>query len=280
VLRVSCGEAAGTESGSSFIERVVSEHMWADGIHVNIRLEQERLCLLVLVGVRADGTKELIALSDGHRESAGSWADLLRDANRRGMRAPVLAMGDGALGFWSALREVFPTTREQRCWFHKIANVLAALPKSAHPGAKKALAEIWSAEDKDHARRAAKAFQAAYGAKLATRVFSDEELARLRGFPEITAEELVRFFTLSAANAEFVDPGRGRSAKGLATCYPLVSRPLLRRPRLRRRRSRSRVVSLVPGCGLVRGRAGFAHVQPRRTEQQRGRRLRPKATLS
>jgi len=112
-------------------------YMWADGIHVNIRLEQERLCLLVLVGVRADGTKELIALTDGHRESAGSWADLLRDAKRRGMRAPVLAMGDGALGFWSALREVFPTTREQRCWFHKIANVLAALPKSAHPGAKK-----------------------------------------------------------------------------------------------------------------------------------------------
>ena len=110
-------------------------YLWADGIHVNIRLEQERLCLLVLVGVRADGTKELIALTDGHRESAGSWADLLRDAKRRGMRAPVLAMGDGALGFWSALREVFPTTREQRCWFHKIANVLAALPKSAHPGA-------------------------------------------------------------------------------------------------------------------------------------------------
>jgi len=94
-------------------------YMWADGIHVNIRLEQERLCLLVLVGVRADGTKELIALADGHRESAGSWADLLRDAKRRGMRAPVLAMGDGALGFWSALRGVFPTTREQRCWFHR-----------------------------------------------------------------------------------------------------------------------------------------------------------------
>jgi len=93
-------------------------YMWADGIHVNIRLEQERLCLLVMVGVRADGTKELIALTDGHRESAGSWADLLRDAKRRAMRAPVLAMGDGALGFWTALPEVFPATREQRCWFH------------------------------------------------------------------------------------------------------------------------------------------------------------------
>ena len=108
----------------------------------------QKLCLLVMIGVRADGRKELVALTDGYREAAESWADLLRDCRRRGMRAPVLAAGDGALGFWSALREVFPQTREQRCWFHKISNVLAALPKSAHPGAKKALAEIWNAEDK------------------------------------------------------------------------------------------------------------------------------------
>ena len=93
-------------------------YLWADGIHVNIRLEEDKLCLLVLVGVRADGRKELVALADGYRESAGSWADLLRDAARRGMRAPVLAVGDGALGFWAALREVFPVTAEQRCWFH------------------------------------------------------------------------------------------------------------------------------------------------------------------
>ena len=98
--------------------------------------------------VRADGRKELVALCDGYRESAGSWADLLRDCARRGMRAPVLAMGDGALGFWAALREVFPQTAEQRCWFHKVANVLSALPRSAHTGAKKALAEIYQAEDK------------------------------------------------------------------------------------------------------------------------------------
>jgi len=96
-------------------------YCWADGIHVNVRLEQARLCLLVLVGVRADGRKELITLADGERESTESWADLLRDARRRGMRAPVLAAGDGALGFWSALAEVFPATRAQRCWFHKIA---------------------------------------------------------------------------------------------------------------------------------------------------------------
>ena len=117
-------------------------YLWVDGIHVNIRLEEHKLCLLVMIGVRADGRKELVALTDGYRESTESWADLLRDCARRGMRAPVLAMGDGALGFWGALREVFPQAREQRCWFHKIANVLGALPKSAHPGAKKALAEI------------------------------------------------------------------------------------------------------------------------------------------
>jgi transposase-like protein len=93
-------------------------YCWADGIHVNIRLDEHRLCLLVLIGVRADGRKELIALADGYRESAESWADLLRDCKRRGMRAPVLAVGDGALGFWAALREVFPETAEGRCWQH------------------------------------------------------------------------------------------------------------------------------------------------------------------
>ena len=123
-------------------------YMWVDGIHLKVRLEQDKVCLLVMIGVRADGTKELVALDDGHRESTESWLDLLRSCKRRGMRAPVLAVGDGALGFWAAVREVFPEAREQRCWFHKIANVLNCLPKSAQPGAKAALAEIWNAEDK------------------------------------------------------------------------------------------------------------------------------------
>jgi len=131
-------------------------YLWVDGNHLGIRLGEGKLCLLVMIGVRADGRKELVALADGYRESAESWADLLRDCARRGMRAPALAIGDGALGFWTAVREVFPQARIQRCWFHKIANVLGALPKSAHPGAKKALAEIWNAEDKDHARKAVK----------------------------------------------------------------------------------------------------------------------------
>jgi putative transposase len=141
-------------------------YVWADGVHVTVRLEEDKLCLLVIVGVRADGTKELVALADGYRESTGSWADLLRDCARRGMRAPVLAVGDGALGFWAALREVFPDTRQQRDWVHKTANVLAALPKSAHPGAKAALADVYNAEDKAHAQAAAKRFADTYRAKF------------------------------------------------------------------------------------------------------------------
>ena len=91
-------------------------YCWVDGIHLKVRLEQDKVCLLVMIGVRADGSKELIALDDGHRESTESWLDLLRSCKRRGMRAPVLASGDGALGFWGALREVFPAAREQRSW--------------------------------------------------------------------------------------------------------------------------------------------------------------------
>jgi transposase-like protein len=94
-------------------------YVWVDGIHLKVRLEQDKVCLLVMIGVRADGTKELVALDDGHRESTESWLDLLRSCKRRGMQAPVLAVGDGALGFWAAVREVFPEAREQRCWFHR-----------------------------------------------------------------------------------------------------------------------------------------------------------------
>ncbi|WP_460688116.1 IS256 family transposase, partial [Mycobacterium bourgelatii] len=140
-------------------------YLWVDGIHLKVRLEQEKLCLLVMLGVRADGRKELVALADGYRESTESWADLLRDCRRRGMTAPVLAVGDGALGFWKAVREVFPATREQRCWFHKQSNVLAALPKSAHPGALAAIKDIYNAEDIDKAQVAIKAFEVGYGAK-------------------------------------------------------------------------------------------------------------------
>jgi len=206
-------------------------YLWADGIHVNIRLEEHKLCLLVMIGVRADGRKELIALADGYRESAESWADLLRDCARRGMRAPVLAIGDGALGFWGALREVFPQAREGRCWFHKIANVLAALPKSAHPGAKKALAEIWGAEDKDHALAAVKAFGATYGAKFpkaAAKITGD--LDQLLAFYHYPAEHWVHLRTTNPIESTFatvrhrtkVTKGPGSRAAGLAMAFKLI----------------------------------------------------------
>src|SRR6476660_6447251 len=159
-------------------------------------LEQDKVCLLVMIGVRADGTKELVALADGFRESSQSWADLLRSCRRRGMTAPVLAVGDGALGFWKALREVFPATREQRCWFHVSSNVLAALPKSAHPGAKAALAEIYNAEDRDHALQAIKAFEADYGAKWLKAVAKiTEHVNVLLAFYDYPAEHWVHLRT-------------------------------------------------------------------------------------
>ena len=206
-------------------------YLWADGVHVNVRLEEHKLCLLVLVGVRADGHKELVALADGYRESTESWADLLRDCARRGMRAPVLAVGDGALGFWGALREVFPATREQRCWFHKIANVLGALPKSAHPGAKKALAEIWNAEDKAHALDAVKAFEAAYGAKFGKAVAKiTDDLDELLAFYDYPAEHWIHLRTTNPIESTFatvrhrskVTKGPGSRAAGLAMAFKLI----------------------------------------------------------
>jgi putative transposase len=206
-------------------------YVWADGIHVNVRLEQDKLCLLVIVGVRADGSKELVALADGYRESTGSWGDLLRDCARRGMRAPVLAVGDGALGFWAALREVFPDTREQRDWVHKTANVLTAMPKSAHPGAKAALAEIWGAEDKRHAQAAAKRFTDLYGAKFAKAVAKiTDDLDVLLTFYVFPAEHWVHLRTSNPIESTFatvrhrtkVTKGPGSRAAGLAMAFKLI----------------------------------------------------------
>src|SRR6267378_2968761 len=145
---------------AAFQQRDLSQvdyvYLWADGVHFSIRLEHERLCCLVLVGVRAHGRKELVAVGDGYRESTESWSEQLRDLKRRGMRAPGLAIGDGALGFWGALREVFPESREQRCWVHKIANVLDAVPSSLQPKVKAALHNIMNAENKEAADKVLK----------------------------------------------------------------------------------------------------------------------------
>jgi putative transposase len=187
-------------------------YCWADGIHFNLRLESGRLCCLVLVGVRADGTKELVAVADGQRESGDDWAELLRDLRRRGMGAPVVMVGDGALGLWRALGEVFPATREQRCWVHKVRNVLGALPKSVQAGARRALNEILQAEDRAHAERAIQGFAADYGAKwpkAVAKVVDDAEA--LLCFFDFPAEHWLHLRTGAGQNQG--DQGAGQQGR-------------------------------------------------------------------
>jgi putative transposase len=231
-------------------------YLWVDGIHLKVRLEQEKLCLLVMIGVRADGRKELVALTDGFRESTESWADLLRDCRRRGMTAPVLAVGDGALGFWKAVREVFPAGREQRCWFHKQANVLAALPKSAHPGALAAMREIYNAEDIEKAQVAIKAFQVDYGAKYpkaVAKIVDDADV--LLEFYKYPAEHWVHLRTTNPSESTFatvrlrtrVTKGPGSRAAGIAMAYKLIEAV----------QARWRVVNAPHLVALVRNGAVF-----------------------
>jgi transposase-like protein len=204
---------------------------WAEGIHLTVRLDEDRACTLVPIGVPADGRKELIALSDGHGEPCESWADLLRDARRRGMRAPALAVGDGALGFWAALREVFPETAEQRDWVHKVANVLDALPKSAQPAARTALTEIRDAEDKPHARTAMKLFADTFTArfpKAVAKITDDAE--QLLAFYDLTAERWIHLKTSNPIESTFATVrlrtkttnGPGSRAAGLTMVFQLI----------------------------------------------------------
>jgi transposase-like protein len=141
-------------------------YFWVDGIHVQARLEDSAQCLLIIIGATPEGRKELVGLTDGVRESAQSWRELLLDLKRRGLSiGPELAVADGALGFWQALEEVWPQTRGQRCWVHKTANVLNKLPKRQQPKAKRALQEIWMAETKKDALAAFDAFVETWGVK-------------------------------------------------------------------------------------------------------------------
>ena len=141
-------------------------YLWADGVYFNVRLEEDRQCLLVLMGATPDGKKELIAVAAGHRESEQSWLALLLDCKARGMKVdPLLATGDGALGFWKALPQVWSTTRIQRCWVHKTVNVLDKLPKSQHGAAKKMLHNIYLAETRAQAEKAFDLFLEGFGAK-------------------------------------------------------------------------------------------------------------------
>lgn len=152
--------------GKRDLRREEVVYIWADGIYCNVRLTDERPCLLVVVGARKDGTKVLLALGDGERESEQSWLGVLQDLKRRGVKVPPkLAVGDGALGFWPALEKTWPSCRPQRCWVHKMVNVLDKLPKKQQPEAKERLHHIWMAETKQEAGEAFDQFLELYGAK-------------------------------------------------------------------------------------------------------------------
>lgn len=216
-------------------------YIWADGVHFNIRLEEDRLCTLVILGARPDGTKELIAIEDGFRESTESWGGVLRDLKRRGMRAPELAIGDGALGFWAALRDVWPETREQRDWVHRIANVLDKLPKRLQPKAKAALQEIMKAESRASAEKDIEAIREEYGAKypkaVATLTRDQDKLLTFFDFP---AEHWVHIRTSNPIESAFatvrlrqrVTKGAGSRQRGLTMAFKLLEMAQLRWRRL------------------------------------------------
>lgn len=205
-------------------------YWWADGVHFNVRLEQDRLCCLVIVGVRPDGSKELIALADGYREDTESWLDLLRSLKDRGLTGPSLATGDGALGFWGALREVFPAAKEQRCWVHVTANVVAALPKRLQANAKAAIAKIYSAETRADAITAVRAFAEEFAEhpKAVTKITG--KLDTLLAFYDYPAEHWIHLRTTNPIESTFstvrlrtrVTRGAGSRLAALAMAYKLL----------------------------------------------------------
>jgi transposase-like protein len=207
-------------------------YVWVDGVHFRVRLEEDRLCTLVMIGVRADGTKELIAVEDGYRESTDSWASVLRDLKRRGLRAPVVAVGDSALGFWAALGAVWPETREQRCWVHRLANVLDKLPKRLQPKAKQALHAIMNAATRAEAEAGLEAFTAEYDAKYPKAVASlRRDQAQLLTFYDFPAEHWRHLRTTNIIESPFatvrlrqrVTKGAGSRTKALMMAFKLLA---------------------------------------------------------
>ncbi|MBD9361932.1 IS256 family transposase [Methylomonas fluvii] len=180
-------------------------YVWADGIYSTLRGEDDRLCLLVIIGVNEHGEKRLLALSDGYRESKASWLSVLQDLQTRGLQdAPKLATGDGALGFWAAVNETWPQTRTQRCWVHKTANVLAALPDSIQAKAKAGLKNIWLAETKDHASKAFDSFRRDFEAKYPKAVnILEKDRESLLAFYDFPAEHWVHIRTTNPIESSF-----------------------------------------------------------------------------
>lgn len=180
-------------------------YIWVDGIHFNIRLEEDRQCILVVMGATADGKKELIAVHDGHRESEQSWYEVLLDLKNRGLTIdPKVAVGDGALGFWKALPKVWPSTKVQRCWVHKTANILNKLPKKLQPTAKDALHQIWMADTRKAANDAFDQFITTYEAKYpkATACLSKDR-EELTSFFDYPAEHWMHLRTTNPIESTF-----------------------------------------------------------------------------
>lgn len=206
-------------------------YVWADGVNFSVRLEEDRLTCLVLVGVRRDGKKELIALVDGHRESEVAWLELLRNLKKRGMPAPALAVGDGALGFWNALEQVYPETKLQRCWVHKLRNVLDKLPDRLQEAAKELLHQAMRAPGRKQADDARERFKAEYEAKhpKAVKCLEEdwEELLTFMDFPE---EHWLHLRTTNVIESVFAaakartrkTKGAGSRQAGLAMAFKLV----------------------------------------------------------
>jgi transposase-like protein len=203
-------------------------YVWADGVHFNIRLEGDRQCILVLMGATADGQKELIAVADGYRESEQSWKELLLDVKARGLEVdPALAIGDGALGFWKAVRQVWPSCKGQRCWVHKTANVLDKLPKGAQPRAKAALHAIYEAEGREAAEKAFDLFVSTYEAKYPKAVEclakDREPLLVFYGFP---AEHWRHIRTTNPIESTFATVrlrhGRTKGSGSRVACLTMV----------------------------------------------------------
>lgn len=219
-----------------FGERSLRFHQYAylfvDGVHVCVRLgEDDRLCLLVVIGVREDGTKELLAVEDGYRESTESWASVMRDLKARGLNEPKLVIGDGALGTWAALRDVFPAARRQACWVHKIANVLDALPKRLQPDAKKLLHEMMEAPTRADGAEARERFREQFDAKYPKAVAKlDRDWAHLTAFYDFPAEHWRHLRTSNAIESSFatvklrtrVTKGAGSKKAALAMAYKLL----------------------------------------------------------
>jgi transposase-like protein len=179
-------------------------YIWADGIYFNIRGDEARQCILVVIGVTDQGNKEFLAIEDGYRESEQSWTEVLMDLQSRGMNQPKLAIGDGALGFWAALRKIFCETRSQRCWVHKMANILNKVPKSLQPKAKQQLQDIWMAETKQDAEKAFDLFLKTYQLKYPKACEClEKDREQMLAFYDFPAEHWVHIRTSNPIESTF-----------------------------------------------------------------------------